>query len=110
MDLRIFFLLTASVVSGQYYPQNIINTTQQLQDIEKYGPNYAGGSSNLYPMLSNLTDNVGHRSNYSQSSNVTIGGRASPGLFNQTSDSSRESFRNRTMSNMPKGICTKEVP
>lgn len=112
MDPRAVLFLAASVisVSGQFYPSSLINQTQHLQDIEKYGPGYTGGFTNLYPLVNNLTDGTGHGSNYSQRLNETIGGHANPGAFNQTSGSSRESFVNRTMSNMPKGICTKEVP
>lgn len=112
MDLPAFLFLAALVISasGQFYPSSLINQTQHLQDIEKYGPNYTGGSTNLYPVVNNLTDSFGHGSNFSQRLNETRGGHVNPGVFNQTSGSLRESFVNRTMSNMPKGICTKEVP
>lgn len=118
MVLKLVLLLSVVVydVYGQYDAQHIIDQTQYLQQIEKYGTNLT--SNQIYPYLGNLTD-VGHGNkfnNQSEGVHNNLRNSTSRGGFNNTSGvpqdslNSNERFLNKTMSSMSKGVCVKEVP
>lgn len=121
MGLQILLLLGVTVISVhcQYDVQTIIDQTQYLQEIEKFGSNYT--LKNVYPKLSNFTD--AGTDFYKHRQNETVGGsidndlrnNTSRGTFNNSSGvlqpfNSTERFMNKTLSTMPKGVCVKEVP
>lgn len=90
-------------VSCQYDTQHVIDQTQYLQQIEKYG------TKNIYPQLNNVSNT--HDANYHQ---------GSAGVRNNTGSSQRvqqlptfnstERFLNKTKTSMSPGVCVKEVP
>lgn len=104
MELKHFLLLSAWVAVGlcQYDVKLAINQTKNLQDIEKYGVNY----TSLYPPLGNLSNVITPRLNDSSPKNSS---HHHDNNLNQPFNST-QSFLNKTMSNMPKGVCVKEVP
>lgn len=101
MDLK-YSLILCTFLAGvycQYDNQYVIDQTQYLQQIEKYNKNFNNsGYNNIYPQL-NSSDLRGL--------NNTNGQRHSPA--NVTSFDANKNFLNKTISNMPKGVCVKEV-
>lgn len=126
MDLKVaFFLLFVSIgVDCEFDYASAINSTQHLQDIER------GGYSQLYPSLSyndsNLesraggsrpfyTGNIMHPLTNSTTNTSAPSGTKRPFYFgsimnNNTTRLNNEKFLNKTLTGMPSGICTKEVP
>ena len=119
MDVKFYtfllFSLFVVVNCNLFDNQHLIDTTRHLQDIEKYGSNYTHPPYNsIYPKLSNFTD-AKHGNHFSdQRSNGTVG--ESSHLRNNSSGfqphgfNATESFLNKTISGMAKGVCIKEVP
>ncbi|CRK94233.1 CLUMA_CG007748, isoform A [Clunio marinus] len=84
-------------------------STQQLQNIEKYGLNTTNRYNTIYPQLSNATDA------HSNHLNGSVGGehykiRADNSTFAFQPYDATERFLNTTRSSMSSGVCMKEVP
>lgn len=122
-------LLLIGIVNCQYDVQQVIDQTQYLQQIEKYGTNLSHHASDNYQQIqnpaigfnsSNIKNNDIYSGNLIQENNtkpinnnshpinnyLIHEGSSTPSLsFNST-----ERFLNKTISTMPKGVCVKEVP
>lgn len=123
MEVKLVLLLSALAVTVncQFDIKNIgdmIGQTQHLQEIEKYGKNLTERLTNLfpksndnsidsqlYPKLSNKTDDARVGGPSSQLPNSTLPSGGQQGSFNLT-----ERFLNKTMTSMERGVCVKEVP
>lgn len=107
MDLKMTIVLCAVFIGAycQYDNQYVIDQTQYLQQIGKYNNQYNGSSfgSNIYPQL-NSTGLHG------SSSNGSVGGQRNAPAHNGSAFDANREFLNRTITNMPKGVCIKEVP
>lgn len=131
MFLRVFSLvvLTFGIVHCQYDVQQVIDQTQYLQQIEKYGTNLSHHANDNYQQIqnpafgfnsSNIKNNDVYSGNLIRENNtkpisnnnypinnypIHLGSSTPSPSFNST-----ERFLNKTISNMPKGVCVKEVP
>lgn len=132
MFLKVSLLvLLIGIVHCQYDVQQVIDQTQYLQQIEKYGTNLSRHANDNYQQIQNPA--IGFNSSNIKNNNVYSGnlihenntkpisnnsypinnypihlGSSTPSpspSFNST-----ERFLNKTISNMPKGVCVKEVP
>ena len=118
MDLKLILLLCVLLfnVNCQYDVQQVINQTQYLQHLEKYGASVANlifpGLINSTTSTNNPNPNLNSTSGWQDTRN-SIGSR---GSFNDStgghyeSFNSTERFLNKTISSMSKGVCVKEVP
>lgn len=121
MELKavVSFFATIAAVTCQHNFQSVIDQTQYLQQIEKYGTNFTLSPSSdyhsIYPQLTNLTDIDNKRNEslgvlpYSQRNNTFPAARNSSHTP-QPSFNSTERFLNKTIASMSKGVCVKEVP
>jgi len=105
------FVILCVVVAGvncQYDYQHVIDQTQQLQQIEKFGRNSTPDNyNNIYPRLDNTTNGFSYDDRWFNGSTGGLYNSSHVYLhpFNVT-----ERFLNKTLSGMSKGICMKEVP
>lgn len=109
MDLKASIVLCAFLlgVYCQYDNQYVIDQTQYLQQFEKYNGRFnetKSGQNNIYPQL-NSSDL--HGSSFNNGS--VVGQRNTPTLNGSSYDANRN-FLNKTITNMAKGVCIKEVP
>lgn len=110
MDLKTTIVLCAVVTIAycQYDNQYVIDQTQYLQQIGKYDNKYryngSSSGSNIYPQL-NTTGLYGSSFN-----NGSVGGQRNAPAYNGSGFDANRDFLNRTITNMPKGVCIKEVP
>lgn len=118
MDFKGIILAFAFViiaVNCQYdiHTLNLINATQHLQDLERYG---VGVIQNIYPQLnhSEIDNKPAENNNITNNNNNNSSGGTSniPNFVRPVNVTrpSLEKFINKTMSTIPSGICVKEVP
>jgi hypothetical protein len=136
MDLKpfIIFVLAITVTRCEFDVSSLINSTQHLQDIERglnlypqlnFADNSinhanggddgntlgldsrAGGSRPFYLGTALQTSTTPHPTITQNRDRPFYLGTSSPPT---TSAISNEKFLNKTQTNMPSGICTKEVP
>lgn len=124
-------MLIFGFVHCQYDVQQVIDQTQYLQQIEKYGTNLSHHAMENYQQVQNpafdfnssniknndlISGNLIHQNstlprnnsinNYPINNYPINHGTSSPlPSYNLT-----ERFLNKTISNMPKGVCVREVP
>lgn len=109
MDLKanyfVFTLIISIIgVNCQYDVINLINTTQNLQDIERNGVS-GHRFQQIYPIL-----NASDHHNY-HGGNKSVGN--TPLIYIKGANNSRmgiDRFKNKTLSTMPGGFCVIEVP
>lgn len=134
MELKSFLVLAVSLVGigAQYFDQAIVDQTKNLQQIEKYGRNISEYYNQGFQHLRDITG-FGHRQNHSEQSNLdsrfdslspTTNGSIRQNNMDNRFDSlsppsngsihgqynATERFLNKTMTNMARGVCVKEVP
>ena len=116
-------LLFCGIVHCQYDVQQVIDQTQYLQQIEKYGTNLSHHANDNYQQVQNPAfgfNSTDYKKNDVYSGNLIHENNTKPINNNSypinnypkhpTAFNSTERFLNKTISTMPKGVCVKEVP
>lgn len=119
-------LLVCGIVHCQYDVQQVIDQTQYLQQIEKYGTNLSHHANDNYQQVQNPAfgfNSTNYKKNDVYSGNLIHENNTKPINNNSypinnypkyptpsPAFNSTERFLNKTISTMPKGVCVKEVP